>query len=482
MTSPTYPDTRLYIDGAWTDGAAGATLDVLNPVDGRVIGRVAKAEESDLERALEAARRGFEVWRRTPALTRSGMLRKAGELMRARAAEIAPILTQEQGKPLAEATAEVLGSAEILEWFAEEARRTYGRLIPPRTDGVIQSVIKEPVGVVAAFTPWNFPISQMVRKVGAALAAGCSMIVKAAEETPASPACLMQALADAGVPAGVLNLVYGVPAEISERLIPDPIVRKVSFTGSVPVGKHLAALAGRHMKRVTMELGGHSPAIVFADADISSVAPLLARSKLRNAGQVCVSPTRFLVQKPVFDEFADRFAKAVAAVKIGDGLEAGTEMGPLVNARRVQAVEELINDATRQGAEVLTGGERIGNTGNFYRPTVLSGVTTEMRIMNEEPFGPVALLAPFEDFDEALAEANRLPFGLASYAFSRSGKAINRLAEGIEAGMLTANHLGLALAETPFGGVKDSGYGAEGGIEAMDAYLNTKFFTHAYDV
>jgi succinate-semialdehyde dehydrogenase/glutarate-semialdehyde dehydrogenase len=367
--------------------------------------------------------------------------------------------------------AEVNGSADIIDWFAEEGRRTYGRIVPARAEGVCQLVVKEPVGPVAAFTPWNFPVSQAVRKIGAALATGCSIIVKPPEETPASPAALADIFRDAGLPAGVLNLVYGNPPDISGYLVPHPVIRKVSFTGSVPVGKHLAALAGQHMKRATMELGGHAPAIVFDDADLDKAAELLAASKLRNAGQVCVSPTRFLIQERAYQPFLDKFVGKVKAVKVGDGLAESTQMGPLVNERRVQAVDALIAEAVSQGAKLETGGKRIGNKGSFYEPTVLSGVTGDMRIMNEEPFGPVALVAPFRGFDEVVAEANRLPYGLAAYAFTASVKTATELGQELETGMLTLNHLGLALPEVPFGGVKDSGYGSEGGISGHEVHI-----------
>jgi succinate-semialdehyde dehydrogenase/glutarate-semialdehyde dehydrogenase len=399
--------------------------------------------------------------------------------MRERADAIAKLMTQEQGKPLAEAKGEIGVAADVIEWFAEEARRTYGRVIPARADGVWQLVIKEPVGPVAAFTPWNFPINQAVRKISAGLAAGCSIILKAPEETPASPAEMVRAFHDAGVPAGVLGLVFGVPSEISEYLIPHPVIRKVSFTGSTAVGKHLAALAGSHMKRITMELGGHAPAIVFEDADMDVATKILAANKFRNAGQVCVAPTRFLVQERVYDAFVDRFTTGARDLRVGDGLERGTQMGPLANPRRVAAMETLIADATQHGAELRTGGSRIGNKGNFFEPTVLANATPDMRAMNEEPFGPVALMMPFGDLDEAVTEANRLPYGLAAYAYTRSAKTAQALAARVESVMLSINHHGLALPEVPFGGMKDSGYGSEGGSEAIESYLNTKFVTQA---
>ena len=474
-----YPDVMLHIDGAWTVAQDGKTLDVMNPATGEVNGTVAHAERADLDVALAAADRGFAAWRRVSAFERSKLLRRAADLLRERADDIARLMTLEQGKPLAEARMETVAGADIIDWFAEEARRTYGRVIPARAEGVYQLSLREPVGPVAAFTPWNFPINQANRKIAIALAAGCSIIVKGPEETPASCAELVRCYVDAGLPAGVVQLVFGIPADISAYLIPHPVIRKISFTGSTAVGKQLAALAGQHMKRVTMELGGHAPAIVFADADVASATKQLAAAKFRNAGQVCVSPTRFLVQETVFDEFVDGFAAAAQAVKVGDGMDPETRMGPLANPRRVQAMEALIADAVGKGAEVRTGGKRIGNKGNFFEPTVLTGVSRDMRVMNEEPFGPLAVVAPFREFDDMIEEANRVPFGLASYAFTRSARTAGAVGAALEAGMVTINHIGLALPEVPFGGIKESGYGSEGGAEAIDAYVNIKFITQA---
>ena len=474
-----YASVSLFIDGAWSPAAAGRTLPVVNPSTGEVVGTVAHAERADLDRALEAADKGFRAWRKVSAFDRSKVMRKAADLLRERADMIAPLLTMEQGKPLPEAKGEVLAAADVIDWFAEEARRTYGRVIPARAEGVYQLVIKEPVGPVAAFTPWNFPINQVVRKLSCALAAGCSIIVKAPEETPASPAELIRCFADAGVPAGVMNLVYGVPAEISEYLIPHPIIRKMSFTGSTAVGKQLAAIAGAHMKRVTMELGGHAPAIVFDDADVDAASRLLAGAKYRNAGQVCVSPTRVLVQERVYDRFLEGFVQHSKAVKVGDGLESGTTMGPMANPRRIAAMEAFIGDAAQRGATIRTGGNRIGNKGNFFEPTVITDVPMDARVMTEEPFGPLAVISRFAAFEDAVTEANRLPYGLPSYAYTRSAKTANAIAAAVEAGMMSINHHALALPEVPFGGVKDSGYGSEGGLEAIEGYLNTKFVTQA---
>jgi succinate-semialdehyde dehydrogenase/glutarate-semialdehyde dehydrogenase len=474
-----YPDTQLFIDGQWRPPEAGGVMPVLNPATGEQIGTLARAERADLDRALAAVDRGFRVWRNTSAYDRAKIMRAAANLVRERAEAIARLMTLEQGKPLAESRAETIAAADIIDWFAGEAPRAYGRVIPARASHVLQTVVKEPVGPVAAFAPWNFPINQVVRKISAALAAGCSIIAKGPEETPASPAELVRAFADAGVPAGVINLVYGDPAEISSYLIPHPVIRKITFTGSTPVGKKLAAMAGEHMKRATMELGGHAPAIVFEDANLDVATRLLAASKFRNAGQVCVSPTRFLVQESIYDRFVDGFAAAARAVKVGDGLAEGTMMGPLANARRVQAMDAFVQDAVQKGAELVTGGERIGNAGNYYQPTVLGRVPKTARAMNEEPFGPLALMVPFAKLDDALEEANRLPYGLAAYAYTSSAATSQALSNGVESGMISINHAGLALAETPFGGVKDSGYGSEGGSEAIEAYLVTKFVTHA---
>ena len=478
MTTP-YADVHLFIDGVWAPAAAGRTLPVVNPATGVTIGTVAHADHGDLDRALAAAERGFQVWRKTSVFDRYKIMRKAAELLRTRADQIAPLLTMEQGKPLVEAKMEILAGADVIDWFAEEARRAYGRVIPARAEGVYQLVIKEPVGPVAAFTPWNFPINQIVRKLSASLAAGCSIIVKAPEETPASPAGMIRCFADAGVPAGVVNLVYGIPAEISSYLIPHPVIRKISFTGSTVIGKQLAALAGQHMKRATMELGGHAPVIVCDDVDVEQVAKMMVGSKFRNAGQVCASPTRFLVQERVYQQFVDKFVEGAKSLKVGNGMDSGVTMSTLANPRRPRAMEANVEDAKQHGGKVRTGGHRIGDKGNFFEPTVITELPNNAKAMNEEPFGPIAIINPFRTIDEAVTEANRLPFGLASYAFTHSTKTANRLAAEMQAGMLTINHLGLALPEVPFGGIRDSGYGTEGGADAIDAYLNSKFVSMA---
>ena len=471
-----YSDTQLFIDGRWRDGSK-PRLPVLNPATEETIGTLAHAGQADLDEALAAAQRGFEVWRRVGALDRSKMIRRAAELLRERAETVATLMTLEQGKPLVESRGETAGAADTIEWFAEEARRTYGRRVPARGPNITQMVVKEPVGPVAAFTPWNFPLNQAVRKVSAALAAGCSVILKGPEETPASCAALIGVFADAGIPPGVISIVFGVPAEISSYLIPHPVIKKISFTGSTVVGKQLAAMAGSHMKRVTMELGGHAPALVFDDADVAQAVKILSANKFRNAGQVCVAPTRFLVQEKVYQQFLDGFVQAAEDIKVGNGLEKGVRMGPLANNRRLEAMDALVADATAHGAKVATGGERIGNRGYFFKPTVLTDVPLSARIMSEEPFGPVAMVSRFADYHEVIAEANRLPYGLAAYAYTTSAKTMAGVGRDIESGMVSINHHGIALPELPFGGIKDSGYGSEGGIEAVEAYLNTKLVT-----
>jgi len=471
----TYPNTSLFIDNSWVDAADQRTIPVHNPATGQVIGSVAHAAIEDLDRALESVQRGFEVWRDHTPAQRSVIMRRAADLVRERVDEIAPLMTLEQGKPLAEARGETMAAADMIDWFAEEGFRVYGRLVPHRSNPAIrQMVVKDPVGPVAAFAPWNFPINQVARKVTAGLAAGCSMLVKAPEETPASPAEFIRAFQDAGLPAGVLALVYGDPAQISNHVIPHPVIRKITFTGSTQVGKQLAALAGQHMKRVSMELGGHAPVIVCEDADVELAVKTLGAAKFRNAGQVCISPTRFLVHRSVAKDFAAALAKVADGLAVGDGLAAGTQMGPLANPRRLDAMVSLGEDAVRRGATVLAGGRRLGDTGNFWAPTVYEDVSADARLFNEEPFGPVAAIREFDKLDDAIAEANRLPYGLAGYAFTRSLATADQLTRRLEVGMLWVNMPAMPSAELPFGGVKDSGYGTEGGPEAWECYLNTR--------
>jgi succinate-semialdehyde dehydrogenase/glutarate-semialdehyde dehydrogenase len=473
--STNYPDTHLFLNGEWREAAAKESLEIINPATEEVIGKVSHARKEDLDIALNAAENAFNSWKNVSAYERSKILRKAADIVRSKADQIATLMTMEQGKPLIEAKMETMGAADSIDWYAEEGRRAYGRIIPSRApQGVYQFVFKEPVGVVAAFTPWNFPLNQVVKKVAAAFAAGCTAIVKGPEETPASVAELIKAFDEAGMPKGSVNLVYGIPAEISEYLIAHPIVRKVTFTGSTAVGKLLASQAGTYMKRVTMELGGHSPAIVCEDADVKAAVKILSANKFRNAGQVCISPTRFLVHDSVYEEFVDGFVKQAEALTVGNGLDDGVKMGPLAHDRRLTAIEGFVADAVENGAKVLTGGKRKGNKGYFFEPTVMTNVSNDARIMNEEPFGPLAPINSFSSIDEVVEESNRLNYGLAAYAYTNSAKTAQDLGQAIESGQVSINHHGLGLVDTPFGGVKDSGYGSEGGPEGLDAYMTTK--------
>jgi succinate-semialdehyde dehydrogenase/glutarate-semialdehyde dehydrogenase len=469
-----YPNLQLFIDGEWKsrDGQP-----VLNPADDSVLGTVPHATRADLDAALEAAEKGFKVWSRTSPAKRAEIILKAAQLMRERIEELAVAMTLEQGKPIAQSRLEILRACEIIEWDAQEGRRIYGRIIPSEP-GMRHSVLRQPIGVVAAFSPWNFPTSSPARKVGGALSAGCSIILKASEETPAGAVQLVKAFADAGLPPGVLNLVFGKPAEISEYLIPQPAVRLVTFTGSVPVGKHLTALAGAHMKPVIMELGGHSPVIVCDDVDPVSSAVNSALAKSRNAGQVCVSPTRFFVEDAIYDRFTEAMTEKAASLKVGSGLDPANQMGPLANERRMAAMEMLVTDAREKGARVMTGGSRIGNRGNFYPLAVLADVPDEARAMREEPFGPLALLNRVRNLDEAIEKANSVPYGLAGYAFTNSARKAERMAESVEVGNLSINHFVASSAETPFGGVKDSGFGREGGTEGLQCYTVVKNVSH----
>jgi succinate-semialdehyde dehydrogenase / glutarate-semialdehyde dehydrogenase len=472
-----YEDLCLYIDGEFIKGGDRREQDVFDPATGSVIGRLPHATAADLDHALSAAQRAFETWKHVSPMEKSRILRRVGELSREHAKEIGRNITLDMGKPLAEAVGEVMRCADHCDWHAEECRRIYGRVIPARMPNVRQFVLREPVGVCAAFTPWNFPYNQAIRKIAAAVGAGCTIVLKGPEDTPSAVVAIARMFHEAGLPPGVLNIVWGVPAEVSKHLIESPIVRKVSFTGSVPVGKMLAAMAGAHMKRVTMELGGHSPAIVCEDADIERAADMLSTLKFSNAGQVCVSPNRFYVHEKAFDRFMARFIEAAKKIKVGSGLEADTRMGPLAHERRMPAMAEFVEDATSRGARIETGGARIGSSGNFWAPTVLTNVHQDSKVMNLEPFGPIAPCVPFKDLDETIRRANALPYGLSSYAFTGSTKNALRLQNGLESGLVNINHFGQGLPEAPFGGIKDSGIGSEGGTETFDGYLVTKFVT-----
>jgi succinate-semialdehyde dehydrogenase/glutarate-semialdehyde dehydrogenase len=474
-----YSELGLYIDGAWRNkGDSGKSEEVINPATEKPLAVLPHASKADLDEALDSAKKGFAAWKATSAYDRAKIMRKAADLMRERHDAISKIMVQEQGKVYPEARAEVLVSADIIDWYAEEGRRSYGRIVPGRGK-VRQLVVQEPIGVVAAFTPWNFPVLTPARKVGGALAAGCALILKASEETPGACVEMVRCFADAGLPKGVLNLVFGVPAEVSEHLLAKDAVRKISFTGSIPVGKHLAQLAAKGMKRTTMELGGHSPVVVFGDADPEKAADTIAAFKYRNAGQVCISPTRFYVQEDVYKKFLTRFTEYAKGIKVGDGLEKGITMGPLANSRRLDAMDSFVADAKDRGGKIQTGGTRRGNQGYFYEPTVITDLPDDSKIMTQEPFGPLAPIVTFKTFDEVVERANSLPFGLAAYAFTSSNSTAAAIGDAIESGMVGVNSVAVSTPETPFGGVKESGHGSEGGIEGLGAYLNTKFISQA---
>jgi succinate-semialdehyde dehydrogenase/glutarate-semialdehyde dehydrogenase len=473
-----YQTLSLYINGQFIDAHGRQTQDVINPANRQVLGQLPHATDEDLETALQAADKAFQSWRRTSPIERAAILRKVGQLTRERAPEVARNMTLDMGKPLAEAMGELLSCSDHCDWHAEECRRIYGRVIPPRNPNVRQLVLREPIGVCVAFTPWNFPYNQAIRKITAAIGAGCTIVLKGPEDAPSAVMAIAQMFHDAGLPPGVLNVVWGDPPKVSDYLIKSPITRKVSFTGSVPVGKHLAALSGQYMKRVTMELGGHSPVLVFDDADVDKAAKMLAKFKVRNAGQVCVSPTRFYVQKGAYEKFVATFTDVMASTKVGDGLSEGVEMGPLAHERRVPTMTQFVEDAVSRGGEVLIGGSPIPGDGFFFPPTVITGLPDESMLMTQEPFGPVAPVVPFDDPDEVIRKANSLPFGLSSYVFTNSLQTATKVSNALESGMVNINHFGSALPETPFGGVKESGIGSEGGSETFDGYLVTKFVTH----
>ena len=465
-------DLKLFINGSWRTGEGRDSFPVVNPVTGNSIAELPLATEADLDEALETARRTYPEWRATDVDKRSAILHKTAKILKERADEIARTMTQEQGKPLAESKGEVFGAASLFDWYAEEIKRDYGRVLV-RPPGQLSRVMHEPVGPVATFTPWNFPIYLLAKKVSAALAAGCSVIAKPPEETPGNTLAIAEALDAAGLPKGVFQLVHGVPDMVSRKLIGSKVIRKVSFTGSIPVGKHLMKLAADNVTKITLELGGHAPVLIFDDCDLEKTLDMVVPQKFRNAGQVCVSPTRFYVQEGIYDAFIKGFAERTAKVKVGNGLEEGVKMGPLANTRRPEAVEALVNDAREKGAKVVTGGER-GESGFFFKPTLLADVPLEAEIMNNVPFGPVAVSRPFKDFDEAIEQANRLPYGLAAFAFTENGRRANLLGDAIEAGMVGINTFAISIADAPFGGVKESGFGSEGGKEGLETYQVVK--------
>ena len=465
-------DLKLFIDGNWRSGEGRDTHSVINPANGSAVADLPLATPADLEEALAAADLAWPAWRATEVEKRAAILHKTADLLRERADHIGRLMTQEQGKPLGEARLEVIGSASMFDWYAEEIKRDYGRTLV-RPTGQRSIVIRQPVGPTATFTPWNFPVYLLAKKIAAALAAGCPVISRPPQETPGCTGELFRALSDAGIPAGVAQLVHGEADLVSRTLMASKVIRKVSFTGSVPVGKHLMKLAADEMKRITLELGGHAPVLIFDDCDLEKTLDMVVPQKFRNAGQVCVSPTRFYVQEGIYDAFLKGFSERTAKVKVGDGLSADTKMGPLANARRPDAIEKLVNDAAAKGARVLAGGHR-GDSGFFFQPTLLGDVPTSADIMNEEPFGPVAVTAKFATFDEAIEQANRLPFGLAAFAFTENGRRANLLGDAIESGMVGINSFAISTADAPFGGVKDSGFGSEGGKEGLETYQVVK--------
>lgn len=474
-----YPKINLIIGGEPRDVGSAGQSELTNPADGTRLAVIPRGGRAEADEAASLALEGFFEWSGISPFERAKVLRRAAELMRDRVDGAARVITLEQGKPLAEARGEWLGSADLLDWFAEEGRRVYGRIIPSRTPNIQLSVIKKPIGPVSAFTPWNFPAWNAMQKIAPALGAGCSIVVKPSSETPGTAWMIAGALLDAGLPKKALSLVWGATAELSETLIRAKEIRKVSLTGSTRVGRVVAALAGECLKKVTMELGGHGPVIVAADADLDRLVPLAVQWKFRNAGQVCVSPTRFIVDASIHDRFVSEFAEVAAALKLGNGLDPATQMGPLTSRNQLQTVADMVSDAVMKGAKVETGGARVGNSGNFFAPTILSGVTPEMLAMNEEPFGPLVLMIRSRSLKESIAEANRLSVGLGSYLFTRDIGLVHKVQRSINAGMLGVNHFALALPETPFGGVIDSGFGSEGGVEGLDAYLTTMTVTVA---
>ena len=470
------PDLALFIDGAWRVGEGRDHHQVVNPATAAPITDLPLATSADLDEALAAAARGFAIWRATEADARAAVLHKTASLIRERVDSIARTMTLEQGKPLVEARGEVMSSAHMFDWYAEETSRIYGRVLV-RPTGQRSIVVRQPVGPVAAFSPWNFPVYLMAKKLAPALAAGCSVIAKPPEETPGCTSAVFRCLIDAGLPHGVAQLMFGVPETISRHLIASPIVRAISFTGSVPVGRHLMKLASDGLKRVTMELGGHAPVLIFDDCDLERTLDMVVPQKFRNAGQVCVSPTRFYVHDSIYDRFVNGFAERMRKVKTGDGLLADTRMGPLANPRRPGAIGALVDDAKAKGARVIAGGER-GEGGFFFEPTLLADVPDSADIMSNEPFGPVAVTARFSTVEQAIERANRLPYGLAAFAFTENGRRANLVADALEAGMVGVNSFAISGADTPFGGVKDSGFGSEGGTEGLEPYLITKAIHH----
>ena len=477
-----YEKLELLIDGNWRQGSSSKTEKVFNPATNEVLGELPHATKVDLDEALESNARAFKTWKTVTPLARQKIIETACRILEDKADTIAKNLTKEMGKPFGEAKLELSVGLDVLRWYGEEGKRAYGRVVPSRTPGVIQTVVKEPVGPVIAFVAWNFPVMNVVRKIGGALAAGCTITIKPSEETPGTAIAIARAFTDAGLPPGVINVVFGVPSEVSEHLCASNVPRKLSFTGSVPVGKHLQKLAAENMIRCTMELGGHSPLMVFADTDIKKAAQISVAGKFRNAGQVCISPTRFLVEESVKDTFVEAVLDEANKIKVGNGLDEGINMGPLIAERRIAVMDEFVKDAVDTGAELHTGGHRLNREGSFYAPTILSNVSDNAKLMNDEPFGPVLPIDSFNSLDEVIERANRLEFGLASYAFTNDSKIVSALQEDIQSGLLAINSMVVSTPETPFGGIKHSGYGSEGGVEGLEAFLVTRFLTETYNI
>ncbi|MEE4337843.1 NAD-dependent succinate-semialdehyde dehydrogenase [Erythrobacter sp.] len=477
----TYPEVRMLIGGEWiAEGGQGA-MQVVNPATEKAIGSAPKVSKEQLDAALAAADSGFAVWRDTPAIERYRVIRRAAELLRERAETIARVVTLEMGKPHAQALGETTGAADLIDFLAEEAKRQGGRIVPARSHAILeQRVTQEPVGPAVLLTPWNFPINLPAKKIGGALAAGCSAILKPAETTPASAQMLVECFVDAGLPDGVLNLVHGDPAMISEHLIASPVTRKVSFTGSTAVGKQLGVLAAQGMKRFTPELGGHAPVVIGESADFDRTVAACAATKFRNAGQVCVSPTRFLVARGIYDRFVAEFAARSQKLKVGDASsDESVEIGPLAHAGRVAAMTELMKSLGGEKGEIVAGGSAIQGPGHFFQPTVIAAPSLDSRLMVEEPFGPVAGIVPYDDIEEAVRIANSLRYGLAAYAFTASLDESHYLGRSLRAGMVAINHFGVGSPETPFGGTGDSGFGSESGVEGYLGYTETKLVTVA---
>jgi succinate-semialdehyde dehydrogenase/glutarate-semialdehyde dehydrogenase len=468
---------RMYINGAWCDAQSGRTLAVTNPADESVLAEIAWGGREDAERAIEAAARAFPEWRAASVYDRAKILKKTAELMRDRADRIARALTQEQGKPLAEARLEVLHAADTFEWFAEEGKRAYGRIIPATNTAKRYYATKHPVGVVGTITPWNFPAALPSRKIAPALAAGCTVVSRPADQTPLTLILMFQCLADAGLPAGVANLVMGEPVPIADAFFENRAVRKISFTGSTAVGKELIRRSADQVKRLSLELGGHAPLIVFPDADVQQVAQAAVLGKFRNNGQVCIAPSRFYIHEKIAKDFTEAAVELTRNLKVGNGLDSGTQVGPMFEARALDKTAALVADAQKKGAKILTGGAKSTrfDKGYWFEPTVIREVNGQMKIMTDEPFAPVMPLLDFSKLDDVIAAANATPYGLAAYVFTNDLTVATRMAEGLEAGIIGINDPVPATPQCPFGGMKESGMGRELGIEGLDAYFETKY-------